>query len=254
MKFLQELYRRIVKWVQNLNRVEKATILTLLSLCFILSLLAILHLQNNISENFIEITPINEEFVDIEQVKEQERQKEWEDFLNNARATTQSYNEADRKLRHTDDNFKTLDELIQEREMQQSSENLLTNSQGGELKVPDEKLETLEENTKKATDKLKKDNTVNKNSYVRYSLADRKPLRPLPNPIYTCGASGKIVINITVNSEGNITELAFNPNASTSSNGCLVENALSYARQARFNANPQKEKQIGTITYYFQGR
>lgn len=97
-----------------------------------------------------------------------------------------------------------------------------------------------------------KDDLNNAKSNVIYSLVNRKH-RFLPIPIYLCETSGKIVVNITVNATGKVFETNYN-NASSSSNECLIEHALEYAKKARFNSDTSNDSQIGTITFYFQGK
>ncbi|WP_303420777.1 TonB family protein [Oceanihabitans sp. 2_MG-2023] len=106
----------------------------------------------------------------------------------------------------------------------------------------------------KANDVLKKQRKESNNakSSVGYSLVNRKH-KYLPTPIYLCEASGKIVVNITVNTSGKVTEASYN-NASNSSNNCLIEHAIEYAKKAKFNSNTTQESQIGTITFYFEGK
>ena len=76
----------------------------------------------------------------------------------------------------------------------------------------------------------------------------------LPNPVYTCDASGKIVITIEVNRLGKIVRMDYNKTLSTTTNGCLIDAALVYAKKTRFNTNSSKEKQLGTISYHFPGQ
>ncbi|HIC32838.1 MAG TPA: TonB family protein [Flavobacteriaceae bacterium] len=92
-------------------------------------------------------------------------------------------------------------------------------------------------------------NVANTNSNVYYSLKGRID-QHLPIPIYLCDARGKIVVNITVNQNGNVVKVSVN-SASTSSNACLEDYALKYAKEARFNS-ANKTSQIGTITFEFQ--
>lgn len=72
----------------------------------------------------------------------------------------------------------------------------------------------------------------------------------LPIPIYLCEDGGKIVINITVNELGKVIDTYVNT-SSTSTNECLIESALEYAKQAKFNASPGKKSQLGSITFNF---
>lgn len=94
--------------------------------------------------------------------------------------------------------------------------------------------------------------SVNKNSSMHYSLVNRTH-DYLPTPIYLCEEGGKIIINITVNASGLVTDAYVN--ASTASkNDCLKDHALDYAKEARFSTDASKPSQIGTITFYFVGK
>lgn len=106
----------------------------------------------------------------------------------------------------------------------------------------------------KVNELLKQQNSerVNKKSTMHYSLVGRTH-RFLPTPIYLCEEGGKIVINITVNAKGTVTKSYVNT-SSTSSNECLIEHAMEYAKEAQFSADPSKESQLGSITFYFIGK
>jgi hypothetical protein len=88
-------------------------------------------------------------------------------------------------------------------------------------------------------------------STVSYDLEGRTAIR-IPNPVYTCDARGAIVIDIKVNGNGSIIDMSYNKKASTSSNGCLIDQALSYAESAYFDDATIAEQE-GTITFNFQG-
>ena len=88
-------------------------------------------------------------------------------------------------------------------------------------------------------------------STVSYNLVDRDAIY-IPNPVYTCDARGKIVLNITVNSKGAVTQMDYNSSASSSSNGCLIDQARAYAKDAIFTS-AKKASQLGSITFNFQG-
>ena len=92
----------------------------------------------------------------------------------------------------------------------------------------------------------------NRKSTIRYSLVDRTD-EFLPIPIYLCEDGGTIVINITVNEQGKVIDTYVN-SSSTSTNECLIESALDYAKQAKFNASPGKKSQLGSITFNFVGK
>ena len=63
----------------------------------------------------------------------------------------------------------------------------------------------------------------------------------------------KVVINITVNAEGRVVTASFN-GSSTTSDGCLVDHALEYAKASKFNSDTNKPSQIGTITFMFKSK
>lgn len=87
-------------------------------------------------------------------------------------------------------------------------------------------------------------------STVSYNLVNRQAIY-IPNPVYTCDAQGKIVLNITVNGKGAVTQMTYNTNASSSTNGCLIDQARAYAKDAIFDSS-QKATQLGSITFNFQ--
>lgn len=91
----------------------------------------------------------------------------------------------------------------------------------------------------------------NRQSTVSYDLKGRNAVK-IPNPVYTCDALGKIVLDIEVTSTGTIIKKEYNKKASTSSNGCLIDQALLYASDALFNS-AATISQKGTITFNFQG-
>lgn len=91
----------------------------------------------------------------------------------------------------------------------------------------------------------------NRLSTVSYDLEGRTAVR-IPNPVYTCDAQGAIVIDISVNSNGSIIDMEYNKKASTSSNGCLIDQALEYVESAFFDV-ATIDVQQGSITFNFQG-
>lgn len=93
---------------------------------------------------------------------------------------------------------------------------------------------------------------ANTKSTVSFSLVDRKKVY-IPIPVYLCEVDGKIVINITVNANGSVTDTYVN-NASNSKNACLIEHALEYAKSSKFSADPSKKTQLGSITFSFIGK
>jgi len=92
----------------------------------------------------------------------------------------------------------------------------------------------------------------NSKSSISFSLKNRDKVY-IPIPVYLCEGNGKIVVNITVNSRGNVVD-AYPNTSSTSSNECLIERALEYAKQSQFSADYGKKTQLGTITFHFIGK
>ena len=100
--------------------------------------------------------------------------------------------------------------------------------------------------------KQKNRDNSNKNSSLSYSLVGRTH-DFLPTPIYLCEYGGKIVINITVDSNGIVTDAYVN-NSSSSTNGCLIDHALEYAKASQFSSDPSKPSQLGSISFLFRGK
>lgn len=115
-----------------------------------------------------------------------------------------------------------------------------------------EKRKSAASNGDNSSKKTGVNSSVNRNSSVSYSLKDRKD-QHLPPPVYLCEENGKVVINISVNANGQVTDTSVNRSASNSSNDCLVDSALEYAKDARFSS-ASIANQIGTITYIFVGK
>ena len=90
------------------------------------------------------------------------------------------------------------------------------------------------------------------NTSIRYRLVDRNALY-VPNPVYTCAASGTVVVNISVDAKGQVIAQSINENSSSTTNGCLWDAALDYASQTVFS-KAKRNSQLGSITYYFPGQ
>lgn len=114
-----------------------------------------------------------------------------------------------------------------------------------------ENITTAEEinENKEQTEEKPVEKTNNRNSSVAWSLQGREKV-DIPNPIYTCNASGKVVVLIQVSKNGYVTDTKIDRKNSTTRNECLFQNAMQYARKAMFS-NAQIENQKGSITYYF---
>lgn len=96
-------------------------------------------------------------------------------------------------------------------------------------------------------------NSTNRNSTNSFRLKGRKALY-FPNPVYTCEGYGKVVLNIEVSDLGKVERTSVNKSASTTTNLCLIDSAIEYAKQTRFTTKAALPIQEGTITYIFPGQ
>ncbi len=244
-------------WIKNLNRNQLSFIITFFSLSIMVLLLFNLHLNAEEQDEYvIEMSLADEELQEL--LEQEEKLAEEMDNLN-LEKTNQAMNETAKPSFGAPEPLKTLQELLEEKQLnanENSEEDFLQDDEAyraslKELaKIREERKQQLGE--KEAEKKEYSDNLINKRTRITYSLLDRSSL-DLPPPIYTCLEGGRVVINIKVDQYGYVTEVDFNATSSTTDNGCLVENALKYAAQARFTEG-SKQIQLGTITYLFQGK
>lgn len=90
------------------------------------------------------------------------------------------------------------------------------------------------------------------NESLDEGLQGRGLVGSLPQPVYPAGnRGGRIVIRVTVNQAGQVTEAAYEPKGSTSSDNELIEAAIAAARKARFTES-RAFIQGGRITYVFR--
>lgn len=73
----------------------------------------------------------------------------------------------------------------------------------------------------------------------------------LPLPAYNVQEDGRVVVTITVDSDGNVVNARINHRTNTTSQA-LRTAAINAAKRARFNAIGGVNNQEGTITYYFK--
>jgi hypothetical protein len=152
--------------------------------------------------------------------------------------------------------LKTLAEIMAERAEESESgdpTDLISDTEyAAKVKELTEKREEKKKllGEKEAQKKEFTNNLAARRTSVSYSLIERTNYL-LPPPIYTCIEGGKVVINIEVDSNGNVVAADFNEKSSGTSNGCLLDNAITYALKAKFDTSG-KASQKGTITYLFQ--
>ena len=87
--------------------------------------------------------------------------------------------------------------------------------------------------------------------YGEFNLGGRTLRGELPRPDYNVQEEGRIVVNITVNPQGNVI-LAEIGRGTNIDNANLRGSALEAARRARFNSISGNNNQSGTITYIYK--
>lgn len=97
----------------------------------------------------------------------------------------------------------------------------------------------------------KSENAFTGRSTINYYLKNRYNDK-LPNPIYTCINGGLVYINITVNKQGVVVDASYNKSKSKTTDECLIETAIKFAKRSRFNKDfNASNSQKGYITYDF---
>lgn len=214
-----------------------------------------IHLGAKEKEEYVVELAMLEEDEELEEMQKEEQQPTQQQQIKSHMA----YNEKAKPTYGNPEPLKTLEELMEEAKSDAESDpnSKLISSENGYAAS----LKELAKKRKEAKQKLgekdaKKDevshNLAKRKTSISFSLVKRSAY-DLPPPTYTCIEGGKVVINIEVDSFGNVTDAEFNKKSSGTSNGCLVDNAIEYALQSKFS-NSFKEKQKGTITYLFQGK
>ncbi len=240
----------------NLNRKQLSLLITFLSLATMVLLLYNIHLGSEEQDEYVIEMSLADD--DLEAILE-EQDKTLKEIANaDPIKSHMAYNEAAKPSFGNPEPLKTLDEILEEKAASESEESndLLSSETGYEAslkeltKKREEQKQMLGE--KEAQKKQPTNNLAKRRTSVSYSLVDRSNYR-LPPPIYTCIEGGKVVINIVVDGQGNVTAADYNSNSSRTSNGCLVDNAIAYALRAKFSAS-SKPSQKGTITYLFQSK
>ncbi|MEO1011872.1 MAG: hypothetical protein AAFX53_11240 [Bacteroidota bacterium] len=213
-----------------------------------------IHLGQGQEEEYVVEMLLDEEI--LEELLKEEEEKEMQET--DPIKSHMAFNETQKPSYGNPEPLKTLEELMEEQKQATDGDqnpDLLADSDYVErvkqlAKKREEQKQLLGE--KEAQKKEFTNNLAKRRTSVSYSLVGRNNYE-LPPPIYTCIEGGKVVINIKVDAVGNVIEANFNQSSSGTSNGCLVDNAITYALKAKFNGSP-KAVQKGTITYLFQGK
>jgi len=239
----------------SLNRGHLSLLITLFSMSIIVLVLYNISLgQEEEEEEYVVEMMLAEE--DIEELLE-EREKLLEEMTKaDPVKSHMAYNETAKPSYGNPEPLKTLDELLEEKETSSDSEEPSDIMADGDYAARMAELKKKREEAKQKLGEKESqkeeftNNLAKRRTSVSYSLVDRNNYR-LPPPIYTCIEGGKVVINIQVDGNGAVTDAQWNEKSSGTSNGCLVENAITYALKAKFNSS-SKGSQKGTITYLFQ--
>jgi len=173
----------------------------------------------------------------------------------NTRETAQTHRAFNENMEDKEENFdQKLNEIFEKNSASQTEtiEDESSNSSGN-FNLQDKKKDEVK---KKSDGNKTSEVTSTKkggidHSSISFSLLGRGAV-DIPNPVYTCDRSGKIVVNISVNAEGRVTSTSVNKGSSSTTNECLTDQALEYAAQAVFSRLPGRNSQPGTITYNFK--
>ncbi|MFI1745035.1 hypothetical protein [Thalassobellus sediminis] len=236
----------------NLTNQHKALLITLLITgTVMLSVFNLSLKQHNelASESYYEIEP------EKELTKEEVKTLEAIEKLNASKAeTNKAFNET-QKSKHFAQAYKLIappeDYVPRESNTMESKEAYTKTYEPTDVsKVNKDELSSFD----KVNDLLKKQKEASNNSKstISFSLTNRTKVH-IPIPVYLCEVDGKIVINITVNNKGSVVDAYVNT-SSNSTNECLIEHALDYAKKSQFSADASKKSQIGSITFYFIGK
>lgn len=234
----------------NFNYSYRAFLLTSLIFgCFFLILYSIkLRGHQAVEDDFAyDVELIPEELLDVEDEPEESEMELAEIETNRA------YNEAEKYISQTETFNRKNSEDIEEK-LREIDEAISRAGNGDNSFKNTVNASSVNNQLNPEISKTESSNKgVNRRTTVSYMLKDRNHLH-LPNPVYTCEGSGKIVINIEVNALGDVKKTSFNRNASTTNNQCLIDAAQEYAAQARFTSDASRQKQLGTITFNFPGQ
>ena len=234
---------------------HKALIITVLIFSILILLMYNIKISNEskkIRETLIELNeiipppPPEEEPEPKEEQPEQDQQPK--PTVQTHQAFNQNREESQRNLESR------LDEIFQKNAAErEAAEEDATQASSGDIALNARKREAKQQASQgdNSTKKTSVEEGSLRNSSISFSLRGRTAVF-IPNPIYTCDTPGKVVINISVNSFGDVVRTSVNKSASTTSNECLTDQALQYAKEAKFSRLPGRDTQPGTITYNFQ--
>ncbi|WBL25366.1 hypothetical protein [Zunongwangia sp. HGR-M22] len=230
---------------------HKALLLTILIFMVLLLLLFNWHLENSSQKN-------QEFLVDLsavtEALKTEKKEPEDDQKQEITSSKTQTHRAFNQNQEARSSNFnKELNAIFEKNSalQQATSKNSETATSGSYTLKNSGSREKQQSDGNNSTSKISSKSGSLKNSSISFNLKGRTAVN-IPNPIYTCSLSGKIVINIKVDESGRVKSTSFNEASSSTDNKCLVENALLYASEAVFSKLSGRDDQPGTITYQFK--
>jgi TonB family protein len=201
-----------------------------------------------------------ETIVDIELVEEEKVEQEEESASSsNKKRTNKGYNKTE-KYKPLSKAYKAIAppkdykrKSIEQTETPSEKESASKNKANSDIKTKElttfKSVNSILNKHSNKKESVASEASANTNSSIYYSLKGRTNVY-LPIPVYLCDAGGKVVVRITVNSSGQVIKTIIN-SALSSKNQCLQDNALEYAKEARFTES-EIESQIGTITFNFK--
>lgn len=183
----------------------------------------------------------------LEQQVRQRQQLQPEDYSSVSNRVSNENAKMDDRLR--DDRSTDVEELVSGAEAAQ--EKMRANRRRYEQGLGEEQA--------MRTSKSKSDNTPTQSDSkakgrVTVSFSFKNPIRysqHLVVPAYRCESGGEVVLDVTLNRNGNVTSATVNRSASNCDN-CMEQTALDAAKNSRFNIDTSApDKHTGTITYIF---
>ena len=240
---------------------HKALIITILISGTVVLAMFGLHIKKQselVAESYYEIEPQTvEELQKLEELKALEKALK---TTNRASNEDEEYKEMMKNFKSmTPNDFEKTTQKIAEEQASQEQNDVLTSSSSYNVSngysVNKEELnkfkkanDILAMRSQEKRDKNQKENAL---STLTYSLKGRE-LLDYDTPRYLCENSGKMVVNITVNQNGQVVDAYVNT-TSTSDNECLIDHALEYAKSVEFSSSTNAS-QLGSITFYFKGK
>lgn len=230
---------------------HKALIIT----CLLYSIVLLALYNFSLSSNNKQVRELLVDLENFQVAEPEEQEAEKEEILQETnKETAQTHQAFNETTEAREENFKSqLDEIFEKNSASQlESTQEESSGTSGSYNFRDQKKEVVKRSDgNQITRATSTKSGGMDHSSISFSLLGRSA-REIPNPIYTCGTSGKIVVNIAVNAHGKVISTSINKGSSTSSNECLTEQAQEYAAQAVFSSLVGRESQPGTITYQFK--